>query len=252
MSRIEKAIEWMENKAMDDSHGYDQKYRWGEKGDYDCSSAVISAWEQAGVPVKTKGATYTGNMKNVFLKCGFSDITKKINLKTGKGLQRGDVLLNAGFHTAMYCGNGKEVEASINEKGNAIGGIPGDQTGREFLIRSYRNYPWTSVLRYTAEQSLTLEEAAQNVLAGKYGNGNKRKRAIEDLGLDYAAVQKRVNEILRMKSKSAPVYYTVRSGDTLSAIARRYGTTVSAIQKLNVSLIRNVNQIRVGWKIRVK
>ena len=49
----------------------------------------------------------------------------------------------------MYCGNGKEVEASINEKGRAHGGKPGDQTGKEFLIRDYRNYPWTHVLRHT-------------------------------------------------------------------------------------------------------
>ena len=48
----------------------------------------------------------------------------------------------------MYCGDGKEVEASINEKRTATGGKPGDQTGREFLIRSYRNYPWTNIYRY--------------------------------------------------------------------------------------------------------
>ena len=77
-------------------------------------------------------------------------ITHEVNLKTGAGLVRGDVLLNTSHHTAMYCGNGKEVEAFINE-GTATGGKPGDQTGREFLIRSYRNYPWTHVLRYTKD-----------------------------------------------------------------------------------------------------
>lgn len=144
----EKAISWMENTANDNSHGYDQTYRWNEKGDYDCSSAVITAWQNAGVPVKTKGATYTGNMYNVFIACGFKDVTKSVNLSTGAGLVRGDVLLNHTRHVAMYCGNGKEVEASINEKGTATGGTPGDQTGKEFLIRSYRNYPWNAILRY--------------------------------------------------------------------------------------------------------
>lgn len=146
---IESAVCWMEKMAKDSSHGYDQTYRWGEKGDYDCSAAVITAYEQAGVPVKSKGATYTGNMLGVFKACGFSDVTSKINLATGAGLERGDVLLNTVHHTALFCGNGKEVEASINEKGTATGGKPGDQTGKEFLIRSYRNYPWTHVLRYT-------------------------------------------------------------------------------------------------------
>lgn len=155
MTKTEKAIRQMETWAKDDSHGYDQDYRWGEKGDYDCSSAVIQAWQNAGVPVKSGGATYTGDMKNVFLKNGFVDVTSKVNVATGAGLIRGDVLLNTVHHTAMYCGNGKEVEASINEKGTAHGGKPGDQTGKEFLIRSYRNYPWNCVLRYTEANTAT-------------------------------------------------------------------------------------------------
>lgn len=153
MTKTEKAIRQMETWAKDDSHGYDQDYRWGEKGDYDCSSAVIQAWQNAGVSVKSAGATYTGDMKNVFLKKGFVDVTSKVNVATGSGLLRGDVLLNEAHHVAMYCGNGKEVEASINEKGTAHGGKPGDQTGKEFLIRSYRNYPWNCVLRYKESTS---------------------------------------------------------------------------------------------------
>lgn len=153
MTKTEKAIRQMETWAKDDSHGYDQDHRWGEKGDYDCSSAVIQAWQNAGVPVKSGGATYTGDMKNVFLKNGFVDVTSKVNVATGAGLIRGDVLLNTVHHTAMYCGNGKEVEASINEKGTAHGGKPGDQTGKEFLIRNYRNYPWNCVLRYKESTS---------------------------------------------------------------------------------------------------
>lgn len=152
----EKAISQMEAWAADGSHGYDQANRWGP--DYDCSSAVISAWELAGVPVKTNGATYTGNMRGVFLRCGFEDVTPSVGLATGAGLQRGDVLLNIRHHTAMYCGNGMEVEASINENGGVTGGQPGDQTGREFLVRPYRNYPWDCVLRYTGGGAVSTPE----------------------------------------------------------------------------------------------
>jgi lysozyme len=95
----------------------------------------------------------------------------------------------------------------------------------------------------------TVDKLAQEVLAGKWGNGDDRKNRITTAGYDYAAVQAKVNELL---GASAATYYMVRSGDTLSAIARKYGTTVTAIQKLNPALIRNVNQIQVGWKIRVK
>lgn len=159
---VEKAIKWMENLAGNPSHGYDQQHRWGEKGDYDCSSAVITAWETSGVPVKKNGATYTGDMAAVFKKCGFADVTSKVNLSTGAGLVRGDVLLNHSKHTAMYCGNGKEVEASVNEKGTATGGVPGDQTGKEILIRDYRNFPWNVVLRYGSGSSSGNSKENQN------------------------------------------------------------------------------------------
>lgn len=163
MSKIENAVKWMEATAADNTHGYDQKYRWGEKGDYDCSAAVITACEQAGIPLKTNGATYTGNIIPAAAKCGFVDVTAKVNLATGAGLVRGDILLKPGKHVAMFCGNGKEVEASINELGKATGGKPGDQTGREFLIRSYRNYPWTNILRYVEQEPAKVETKTQEV-----------------------------------------------------------------------------------------
>lgn len=208
MSKIEKAVQQMEAWARDDSHGYDQTYRWGQRGDFDCSAAVIQACENAGIPVKSKGATYTGNMLAVFKKCGFVDVTSKVNLSTGAGLLRGDVLLNTSHHTAMYCGNGKEVEASINEKGTATGGKPGDQTGKEFLIRSYRNYPWTNVLRYAAESQASgsgkkdVTTVAKEVLAGKWGNGNDRKEKLQAAGYNYAEVQAEVNRLSKGGSSS--------------------------------------------------
>lgn len=202
MGKIEKAVQQMEAWAKDASHGYDQIYRWGEKGDFDCSAAVIQACENAGIPVKSNGATYTGNMLSVFKKCGFKDVTSKVNLSTGAGLIRGDVLLNTSHHTAMYCGNGKEVEASINEKGTATGGKPGDQTGKEFLIRSYRNYPWTNVLRYAEAGGndtgkKTVAEVAKEVLSGVWGNGDARRTALTNAGYDYDAVQAAVNKLVK-------------------------------------------------------
>lgn len=98
----------------------------------------------------------------------------------------------------------------------------------------------------------SVEELAREVLAGKCGNGTDRKSRIASAGYDYAAVQAKVNELLHVQSRPQAVYYTVQRGDTLSAIARKYGTSVAAIQRLNASLIRNVNVIQVGWKIRVK
>ena len=146
---IEKAVKWAESVAADVRYGYDQVYRWGP--DYDCSSFIISAWEAAGVKVKEAGATYTKNMKEAFLKCGFKNIKNSVNCTSGAGLKRGDVLLNEENHVEMYIGNGKCVKASINENWKVSGGKSGDQTGHEICTGPYYDYPWDCVLRYGAD-----------------------------------------------------------------------------------------------------
>lgn len=198
MSKTENAVSWMINTANNNHHGYDQRYRWGERGDYDCSSAVITAWQNAGVPVKTNGATYTGNMYNAFKKSGFIDVTRSVNLSTGAGLVRGDVLLNRVHHTALYIGGGKLVQASINERGGIVGGIPGDQTGREFNISSYYNFPWNYVLRYNEPQVAgnNITDIARAVIRGEYGNGNDRVNHLRNAGYDPQTVQNEVNRLL--------------------------------------------------------
>lgn len=148
MSIIDSAVSWARRIAADDSHGYDQANRQGP--DYDCSSFVIAAYKQAGVPLKS---TYTGNMRVDMLQHGFADVTQRVNRATGEGLVVGDVLLNERSHTALYIGGGRIVQASINEKGTTTGGQTGDQTGREIAERSYYNYPWDCVLRYVAVSS---------------------------------------------------------------------------------------------------
>lgn len=171
MGKITNATQWMINLANDNSHGYDQTHRWGP--DYDCSSAVISAWENAGVPVKSKGATYTGNMRSVFLSCGFSDVTSSVVLSNGSGLQYGDVLLNTSSHTAMFIGNNNIVQASINEKGTTTGGQTGDQTGKEIYIRGYYNYPWNCILRYTGEDSGGGSTSGNQIISSGQSHANR-------------------------------------------------------------------------------
>lgn len=49
----------------------------------------------------------------------------------------------------------------------------------------------------------------------------------------------------------AYVTYTVQRGDTLWAIARRYGCTVEEIADLNGGLIQNPNLIFAGWELKI-
>ena len=153
MTISEKAAAWAESVARDDAHGYDQASRWGP--DYDCSSLVISAYKSAGLALKS---TYTGNMRSDFLAHGFQDVTGRVNLASGAGLQRGDVLLNERSHTALYTGGGRIVHAAGNERGGAVGGRTGDQTGREITTAPYYNFPWDCVLRYAGEEETRRDE----------------------------------------------------------------------------------------------
>nr|DAG57548.1 MAG TPA: NlpC/P60 family [Caudoviricetes sp.] len=148
ISKIEYAVQWAISIANDDSHGYDQGNRWGP--DYDCSSLIITAYEKAGVPVKSNGATYTGNMRSVFKKCGFVEVSSW-DKRTTSVLQRGDVILNEANHVEMYIGNGQMVKASENEFHGAHGGKTGDQTGQEIKVGGFYIYPsgWDCALRYT-------------------------------------------------------------------------------------------------------
>lgn len=95
--------------------------------------------------------------------------------------------------------------------------------------------------RFTASVDTLVKETK----AGRYGNGNDRKKA---LGPRYSEVQTAIN---KEATASKATYYTVKSGDTLSGIAVKYGTTVNKIMSLNPS-IKNANLIYAGQKIRVK
>ena len=62
----------------------------------------------------------------------------------------------------------------------------------------YFNVSKSEVAKYTGESSKSIDELAQEVLQGKYGNGQARKDA---LGSRYDEVQAKVNELLKNGSK---------------------------------------------------
>ena len=93
--------------------------------------------------------------------------------------------------------------------------------------------------------SASTDQLATETIEGRYGNGNQRK---EVLGSRYDEVQDAVNA--RYGSGSSQKVYIVKSGDTLSSIASKFGTTYQKIARDNN--ISNPNLIYPGQKLVIK
>lgn len=118
-----------------------------------------------------------------------------------------------------------------------------------------KNVMYADLSRYsrgntTQPQPKPTDQIADEVIAGKWGDGADRKKRLTDAGYNYDAVQKAVNQKMNAKKQPAHVYYVVKRGDTLSGIASKYGTTWKKLQAMNG--IRNPNKIYPGQRIRVK
>lgn len=96
--------------------------------------------------------------------------------------------------------------------------------------------------------SASAQTLAKETLNGSYGNGDLRKVV---LGSKYQAVQNIINSGKVYGSTAKRVTYQIKSGDTLSAIAKKYGTTVQKLMQWN-TIIKNPSYIQAGWTIRVK
>lgn len=96
------------------------------------------------------------------------------------------------------------------------------------------------------KMNMTIKEVAKDVIDGFWGNGNDRQELLEKAGYNYEEVQEKVNEILGVKLVKT---YNVKSGDTLSKIAKDNNTTVEKIVKINN--IKNANLIYTGQVIKL-
>lgn len=164
-SVIDNAVSWAISIANNESYGYVWG-GWGESdGGYDCGHFVITAYEQAGIKVKTAGATYTGDMKQAFLSCGFKDVTDQINLNTGSGLKKGDVLLNIAHHAALVQADGGTL---VEARGSSYGIICNEpyrvySAGWDCVLRLSGVVSEKSVLQPMREETIDVPEGL-----GKY------------------------------------------------------------------------------------
>ena len=236
MTAIEKAVAWATETANDNSHGYSQINRYGP--DYDCSSFVITAWENAGVPVKRAGASYTGNMRGAFIACGFVDVTTQVGLATGYGIQAGDVLLNYAAHTCLAVGGGKVANCRTDE------GHPqsGDQSGNEIRIQSYWDGSpnrWNCVLRYKGgktanEQPKTGQSNTNSTIISEYevNEDHAWKPATLSMSNAYKAdcvVLQALLNVHHFPCGSADGFFGAKTQAAVNAAQRYYGLNIDGV-----------------------
>lgn len=111
-------------------------------------------------------------------------------------------------------------------------------------VTAWRAYAGADNSSANPSKPIENEELADRVLAGIYGNDEVRKK---NLGNRYDAVQAIVNKRLESDKKE---YYTIQSGDTLSGISQRFGTSINQLCSWNN--ITNPDVIYAGDRIRVK
>lgn len=144
------------------------------------------------------------------------DIAKEvIQGKWGNGVERKEALTKAGYDydavqkivSSIMSGNAssnttnkKSLEEVAKE---VIQGKWGNGVARkESLTKAGYDYDAVqnkvNELLYNSKKppKKTIDEIAKEVILGKWGNGEDRKKTLTEAGYDYNAVQKRVNEIL--------------------------------------------------------
>ena len=158
----------------------------------------------------------------------------------------GNVDMNYMYNNII--GNQSTSEKTIDELAReVIAGKYGNGEARKKALGDKYNQVQERVNQLLKQPKKSVEEIAKEVIAGKWGNGNDRKTRLINAGYNYNEVQNKVNSLLNSNNK---VYYTIKSGDNLSSIAKKYGTTVSQIVSWNN--IKNSNLIYPNQKIRVK
>lgn len=168
------------------------------------------------------------------------DISKDMS-----NIEVGEVVWLEG-HIGIYIGNGEVVECTPAWKNNVQ---VTKLSQRKWLKHAKLKYIDYDVSCENVSNKKSIEEVAKEVINGKYGNGKERKTKLTEAGYNPDEVQKKVNELLKNQNKIS-ITYTIKKGDTLSAIAKKYNTSVEKLAKDNN--IKNPNLIRVGQKLVIK
>lgn len=236
--------------------------------------------------LKSVGASnlteYTNTFINTMKSLGYS----KIDLYTGHSffnneLQPSKLTISKPWlaRYPLYPSTGQPTPAWYNGQKGAwqwsstykFTGIPGyfdvsdDFAGKYTNVAKVDNATSTGVVKkigsislvdYLKSKGKSATFSARAKLAKQYGITNYTGTAAQNLallsklksGVQPAKVNTD-NSKLTTSSKVPAKTYTVKRGDTLSGVAKKYGTTIARLKSLNG--IKNANKIYVGQKLKI-
>lgn len=149
-------------------------------------------------------------------------------IKHGNGYHSRYAHLKAG----ILVKKGQEVDENtqlgvIGDSGNAYGRHLHFEvaTGYSSSTRIDPTTYLTKAIYVEPAPSKTVDELAQEVIAGKWGNGDERKEKLTQAGYDYNAVQSKVNEILSQSQPKPEPSNDFKVGDKV--IVSGYATSDS-------------------------
>lgn len=204
----EKAIAWMGLKEGRVSYSMD--YRNGPDS-YDCSSSVCSALIYAGAS-NPGWLLNTEYMHDWLIQNGYQLIAENADWAS----LRGDVFIwgmrgqssGAGGHTGIFIDPDNIIHCNYARNNITIDNY--NQTA------AASGWMYSYVYRYSGSQTQptnkSIDELAQEVLAGKHGSGEQRKIS---LGFNYDAVQAKVNEMLKQPKVAEQSPAVKQDGDLL-------------------------------------
>lgn len=108
------------------------------------------------------------------------------------------------------------VEKVVDNKITVIEGNYSNAIKRRYITVNDRYIRGYAVPKYTKEpvktttKKKTVDELAKEVLDGKWGNGEDRKKRLTNAGYNYNKVQAKVNEIVSKKTSTIKVGSTVK------------------------------------------
>ena len=163
-SVVNRACAFMLDICMDDSHGYNLEHGWGPE--YNCSALVATCYRVAGCDMPIHS---TADMPDVLPQYGFTDVTSMVDLNTGAGLEKGDILWmrhpTGGMgHTELYVGS--DMMAGAHGLGHNDT-IPGDQDGNEISVVPFFSYHWERVFRPPASlcsPAIVIEDVTEPIV----------------------------------------------------------------------------------------